>query len=340
MVPSAVSCHVNVFFRGKFNRDSTARPTSTPQSHPHFVPLSPLSYLSSHFISHPLSSSLTLSPHSAAMISSLSIIVYLHSVHFLPSLMALRWGVFLVRNCNEDWNTISWMATVSFLHHSPLLQSDRCCCCCFALPVCSYWCVSSSLKQILLMTSSLHKAFHREKSVHSNVIVPSRQASCMHHAAVIPPCPQEQCRQYFIIQNHSFVTLLSCYPVAKNPIILISCVSLMLCIISESDNFRYSSSNEKCFHNKYIYSITQIQYGGFSKFPKLCWKQCGMAGWVRNLSRWCCEYGTLNLNVQCVRFNTPSPHPSLTSMYENFQQPLKMQKIMKGPLQSQGLVCL
>lgn len=189
MVPSALSCHVNVFFRGKFNCDFAVRPTSTPQSHPHFVPLSPLSYLSSHFISHPLSSSLTLSPHSSAMISSLSIIVYLHSVHFLPSLMALRWGVFLVRNCNEDWNTISWMATVSFLHHPLLLQSDRCCCCCcFALPVCSYWCVSSSLKQILLMTSSLHKAFHREKSVHLNVIVPSCRgvlhASCSSYSSL------------------------------------------------------------------------------------------------------------------------------------------------------------
>lgn len=36
------------------------------------------------------------------------------------------------------------------------------------------------------------------------------------------------------------------------------------------------------------------------------------------------------------KLNTPSPHHSLTSNYENLKRPLKMQKIMKGPLQSQG----
>lgn len=146
-----MSCYF-VFFQMECHRDcgcSTPRPTSTPQSHPHYVLFCLLSFplISSPILSSPLSSSLILSPHFSAMASSLSIIIYLHSVHFLPSLMVLRWGVFLVRNCNEDWNTISWMATVSFLHHPVLLQSDRCCCCCFAFPVCSYWCVSSSLSR-------------------------------------------------------------------------------------------------------------------------------------------------------------------------------------------------
>lgn len=153
-------CQVYAFLGVKCNSDwmlcppprPTDRPTSTSQSKAHFVPLlSPLLSLPSHLIPHPvlfapfLSS--FLSPHFSALVWSLSIIVYLHSVHFLPSLMALRWGVFLVRHCNEDWNTISWTATVSFLHHPVLQQSDRCCCCCFGFPVCFYWCVSSSLSR-------------------------------------------------------------------------------------------------------------------------------------------------------------------------------------------------
>lgn len=60
-------------------------------------------------------------------------------------------------------------------------------------------------KQILLMTSSLHKAPHREKSIHLNVIVPPSQASCTHHAAVISQmCPRQQRWHYCIIQNHIF----------------------------------------------------------------------------------------------------------------------------------------
>lgn len=128
------------------NHVHPSEPSSFCSSHPSFI-------FSFHLMSHPLpsaplfSSFLTLSLHFVSLIPSLSIIVYLHSVHFLPSLMALRWGVFLVRHCNEDWNTISWMATVSFLHHPGLQQSDRCCCCCCCFPVCSYWCVSSSLSR-------------------------------------------------------------------------------------------------------------------------------------------------------------------------------------------------
>lgn len=155
-------CHVSVCFF-KWSQIVNACPAPPLYPHPPLRAIlilsfsSPLSFIfSSHLITHPshpllsahfFSSSLDLSPHFSALLSSLSIIIYLHSVHFLPSLMALRWGVFLVRNCNEDWNTISWIATVSFLHHPPMLQSDRCCCCCFGFPVCSYWCVSSSLSR-------------------------------------------------------------------------------------------------------------------------------------------------------------------------------------------------
>lgn len=118
----------------------------------HFVSLSSFPLISSpnqpvlfSFLS-PFTPVLCLSLHFSVLVSSHSIIVYLHSVHFLPSLMALRWGVFLVRNCNEDWNTISWMATVSFLHHL---------CCCRVIdavivvwvPVCSYWCARSTLSR-------------------------------------------------------------------------------------------------------------------------------------------------------------------------------------------------
>lgn len=104
--------------------------------------------LSAHF-SSPLP---TPSFHFSATVSSLSIIVYLHSVHFPLSLMALRWAVFLVRNCNEDWNTISWMATVSF--HPPTSAAAEWsmslllfCLSCLSLLMCQL--VS---KQILLMS--------------------------------------------------------------------------------------------------------------------------------------------------------------------------------------------
>lgn len=43
-------------------------------------------------------------------------------------------------------------------------------------------------------------------------------------------------------------------------------------------------------------------------------------------------------DVKETEYPVPSSFP-LTSMYENLQQPLKMQKNMKGPFQSQGLVC-
>lgn len=149
MVSSAMYYNVMfyVFFSSSFRVDFNGDPPDPPPTHRPILILSlSLSSILSHFISHPLlPSSQTLSPLFSVLVSSFSIIVYLHSVHFLPSLMALRWGVFLVRHCNEDWNTISTMATVIFLHHPVLQQSDRCCCCGFGFPVCSYWCVSSSL---------------------------------------------------------------------------------------------------------------------------------------------------------------------------------------------------
>lgn len=147
----------SVLFLSQVGCKSESMPTPLHPCQPSpFCPFYFPFILSSHFPScssfshsgHFFPSSLTFSAHFSALVSSLSIIIYLHSVHFLPSLIGLRWGVFLVRNCNEDWNTISWMATVSFLHHLELMQSDRCCCCCcFGFPVCSYWCVSSSVSR-------------------------------------------------------------------------------------------------------------------------------------------------------------------------------------------------
>lgn len=144
---NVLRCHVPISF---FVWILTVKANNTPPRPRHIHPSEPFLslplVLSSHLIPHLL---VFPNPFSSFFgpVSSLSIIVYLHSVHFLPSLMALRWGVLLVRNCNEDWNTISWLATVSFLHHPVLLGSDRCCCCCFGFPVCSYWCVSLSLSR-------------------------------------------------------------------------------------------------------------------------------------------------------------------------------------------------